>query len=106
VPEQQIRRGEVWRYDAVIQTAAGHRLVVTSDAVLDQRPARVLTLPIDPAGKHVEDLLTVEIPGYGWVNALLIDSTVVHRLWGHVATVDPDVWESVALRLRTVLGED
>ncbi len=101
-----MRRGEVWRYDAVISSAAGHRLVITTDAVLEQRPGRVLTLPIDPSGKHVEDLLTVEVPGYGWVNALLVDSTVASRLVEREATVEQDVWESVALRLRTVLGDD
>ncbi len=96
-----MRRGEVWRYEPVLQRPGQStlRLIVSADAV-----NTVESLPV-VLGLHILDsdpggLLAVHIKPYGWASALTIEAILRRRLVERVHTATPDVLERVDAALR------
>ncbi|MGQ0576176.1 MAG: type II toxin-antitoxin system PemK/MazF family toxin [Pseudonocardia sp.] len=98
-----MRRGEIWRYDAVIARAGQSdlRLIVSADAVnaSDALPAVYgMHVVTDDPGS----LLAVRLDPHGWAFALQIDRPVRKRLVERVGVASPAEMEQVDNAIRAV----
>lgn len=101
-----MRRGEIWRYEPVIQRsdAPALRLIVSADGINTAEPADapivfgVHLLPTDP-GK----LLAVRVDPHGWASAMTLETAIRRRLVEQIDTLDPEIMELVDGALRAAL---
>jgi mRNA-degrading endonuclease toxin of MazEF toxin-antitoxin module len=99
-----VRRGQLWRYQPVIQRPGGStaRLIISADGLnqLDELPV-VLGLQVlaeDPGG-----LLAVQVEPWGWASALGVEQIIRRRLVEHLDTVSAEVMEQVDQALRAAM---
>ena len=96
-----MRRGDIHEYGQPGAAVAKIVLLASNQAVLDSERPWFMGLDLLEEGDG--DLLTVEIPGRGWVN-----TAATHRLYRHwvgerIGSVDPDTIERVEEALRASL---
>jgi mRNA-degrading endonuclease toxin of MazEF toxin-antitoxin module len=98
-----VRRGEIWRYEAVAPRPedSNLRLVVSSDAInsVDAIPV-VLALRLTDADPG--SLLSVRVGEHGWARALTVEPVIRRRLVDRVDTADAATMEAVNVALRAV----
>jgi hypothetical protein len=99
-----VRRGEVWRYQPVVNRPgqSTQRLIVSLDAYnADERGSTVLALQIvddDPGG-----LLAVRIGEFGWARALSVEPVTRGRLIECLGVADRTEIDAVSTALRAAL---
>lgn len=101
-----MRRGEIWRYNPVVTRgdAPTLRLIVSADGInaADGRDAPVVfgvhLVPTDPGR-----LLAVRIDPHGWATVMTLETVIRRRLVEHIATVGPEIMDSVDIALRAAL---
>ena len=96
-----MRRGEIWRYDAVIKRAGQSdlRLVVSADAI-NTNDALPAVYGMHVVGEDPGNLLAVWLEPHGWAFALEIDRPLRRRLIERVDVVDTDLMEQVDNAIR------
>ena len=98
-----MRRGEIWRYEAVAprQGDSNLRLIVSSDAI-NAVTAIPVVLALRLTDADPGSLLSVRIGDRGWARALTIEPVVRRRLVEHVDSADTETMEAVNVALRAV----
>jgi len=97
-------RGEIWRYEPVLnRPGQSLRLVVSAAAVNSNDALPVVlalrVLEVDPGG-----LLAVRVDPHGWASALTIEPVSRSRLVECLSATDTDVMEHVSTALRAAQG--
>lgn len=96
-----MKRGEVWRYQPVINRPGQPtlRLIVSTDAV-----NTTLDMPIVLAVQVVDtdpgSVLAVKVGEHGWARALSVEPVTRGRLSERVGVAPPDAMEAVGTALR------
>jgi mRNA-degrading endonuclease toxin of MazEF toxin-antitoxin module len=98
-----VRRGEIWRYEAVAprpwQTTL--RLIVSAD-VVNENDALPVVLGVHVVERNPNSLLAVRVGDHGWARALSIEPVVRRRLMARVGTADATAMEQLSQALRVV----
>jgi len=98
-----VRRGEIWRYEPVINQAGQPtaRLIVSADSIntnTDLPTVYVMQLvETDP-----QSLLAVRIAGHGWAVSTEIDRPVRKRLVERIGQARPEEMEQVDSAIRAI----
>lgn len=96
-----MRRGEIWRYAAVIKRAGQSdlRLVVSADAI-NRNEALPAVYGMHVVSDDPGSLLAVRLEPHGWAFALEIDRPLRRRLVERVDVAGADVMEQVDHAIR------
>jgi mRNA-degrading endonuclease toxin of MazEF toxin-antitoxin module len=96
-----VRRGEVWRYEPVVNRPGQPtlRLIVSAD-VLIANPDLPVILTLHLVDTDPDSLLAVRIGQYGWARALSIEPAQRRRLAERIGGATADEMDDVAAALR------
>jgi len=101
-----VRRGEVWRYEPVIQRsdAPALRLIVSADGITTADPADApVVLGVQIVSTDPGKLLAVQVDSCGWATAMTIEAVIRRRLIERIDTLPVEVMDSVDAALRAAL---
>jgi len=96
-----VRRGEIWRYEPVINRAGQStaRLIVSADSI--NANARLPTAyAMHLVDSDPQSLLAVHIDGHGWAVSTEIDRPVRKRLVEQIGQASPEEMERVDNAIR------
>jgi mRNA-degrading endonuclease toxin of MazEF toxin-antitoxin module len=96
-----VRRGEIWRYEPVVQRAGQStaRLIVSADAINDN-DALPTVYAMHVADSDPESLLAVAVEPHGWAMALEVDRPLRRRLVEHLGRASAEQMDAVDNALR------
>ncbi|ODU05235.1 MAG: hypothetical protein ABS81_08200 [Pseudonocardia sp. SCN 72-86] len=102
-PHGSPARGQVWRYNPVIQrdNRSDLRLIVSTDAINSSAVPTVFALHV--LAEATESLLVTPVEPYGWAAAGTLEQVMRRRLVERVGTADATAMENVDIALRALL---
>lgn len=96
-----MRRGEIWRYEPVINRAgqSTDRLIVSADAINDNDGLPTV-YAMQMADTDPGSLLAVRVSGHGWALATAIERPLRKRLIERLGQAGPEEMEQVDNAIR------
>jgi mRNA-degrading endonuclease toxin of MazEF toxin-antitoxin module len=96
-----VKRGEVWRYQPVVERPGQStlRLIISADAINETVELPVV-LGLQLVSRDPGGLLAVQVEPHGWASALTIEAVLRRRLVEPVSSASPEAMDAVDAALR------